>query len=353
MTRARAFEPGTVAVGAIAGRGSASRRAGRLLPLLAGLCLGCGGEEGTAKREATMVPHAAVVEEASGSVRDAAAVARIEAIELTPRRAVAGARLRARARLAPHPGVPVEVDFRWETASGRLLAEGAELDTRGLEPGTIVVVSASPRSADRTGETASHRLRLVAPEERIGLVAIDARDGRSVGSLLRAVVETTDDESGFAEAELEWRIDGKVVGVEEELDTSPFAPGDVVELRARLDGEGGRPIAAEPVLLERSAPPEIVSRPLQASVDGAFRYAIEATSPARGAVLRYELLKGPQGMVVDAETGVVEWRPARGERGRFEVEVAVMDQWGSGVAQRFALDAGDLASSPASPAPPR
>lgn len=328
------------------------RMPGRLvsvLTLLAGLSLGCSGDEGATERVATMVPHAALVEEAARSTSGIESVPRVEAIEVTPRRAVAGARLRARARLAPHPGARVDVDYRWETGSGRLLAEDAELDTSGLEAGTTVVAIATPRTGERTGEAASHRMRLGEPGQQIGLVVIDAGEGRNVGAVLRAVVETADEGAGFAEAEVEWRIGGKVVGVGEVLDTAPFAPGDVVELRARLDGEGGRPIAAEPVVLERSAPPEIVSKPTHAFADGAFRYAIEATSPARGAVLRYELLKGPKGMAVDAETGVVEWHLARGQRGRFDVEVAVMDQWGSGVAQRFAIDAGDRGAPPASP----
>ncbi|MEZ4334928.1 MAG: hypothetical protein R3F35_24485 [Myxococcota bacterium] len=320
-----------------------------ILALLAGVAFGCGGEEGTSERVPTMVPHATLVEAGAEGEGEAVGDPRIEALELTPRRAIVGARVRAKARLAPHPGMPVEVDYRWETGSGRLLVEGAELDASGLDPGLTVVAIATPRSGDRVGETVSHRLRLGGPGQQIGLVVIDARTGRSVGSILRAVVETTDEDAGFGETAVEWRVGGRVVGHDETLDTSPFQPGDVVELRARLDGEGGRPVAAEPVVLERSAPPEIVSKPSPTTPDGAFRYAIQAKSPVPGAALRYELLKGPEGMVVGADSGVVQWKPARGQRGRFEVEVAVMDQWGSGVAQRFSIQAGDASAPPASP----
>ena len=102
-------------------------------------------------------------------------------------------------------------------------------------------------------------------------------------------------------------------------------------------------------MLERSAPPEIVSKPTLTAADGTFRYAIQAKSPVPGAQLRYELLAGPEGMAVGADSGVVQWKPARGQRGRFEVEVAVMDQWGSGVAQRFSIQAGAASAPPASP----
>jgi hypothetical protein len=60
------------------------------------------------------------------------------------------------------------------------------------------------------------------------LVVIDAREGKRVGSVLRAVVETDDEHDGFGVASLEWRVGGKRVGDEETLDTTPFAPGDVV-----------------------------------------------------------------------------------------------------------------------------
>ncbi|MBK7950151.1 MAG: hypothetical protein IPK00_15680 [Deltaproteobacteria bacterium] len=68
----------------------------------------------------------------------------------------------------------------------------------------------------------------------------------------------------------------------------------------------------------------------------------------RGAKLRFELLKGPQGMRVDPATGVVEWRPGTSQRGRFDVEVGVLDQWGSGVAQSFAIHADPRVAPPAS-----
>jgi hypothetical protein len=78
-----------------------------------------------------------------------------------------------------------------------------------------------------------------------------------------------------------------------------------------------------------------------------FRYALEAKSPNRGATLRYELLKGPVGMAVDSASGVLEWRPTATQRGRFEVEVGVTDQWGSGVAQHFAIHADARGAPPA------
>ena len=318
--------------------------------LLVGWTVACGADREEDARVPSMLGSAQVAPAAAEGSDEARRPA-IESIAIHPRRPVAGGRLKATAHFAPGAGGRADVTYQWRSGTGRVLGEGRELDTRGLEPGTTVEVLATP-AGEEPGEVFAHRFKLADPAKQIALVAIDAPEGRSVGSVLRAVVETTDENDGFDVAALEWRVGGETVGEGEELDTSAFAPGDVVELRARLEGEGERPIPAQPIVLERSAPPEIRSTPTAAIEGGRFHYAIEASSPARGAKLRYELLKGPQGMTVDASTGVVEWRPGASQRGRFDVEVAVMDQWGSGAAQRFGLHADGKPASPASPAPP-
>jgi hypothetical protein len=144
-------------------------------------------------------------------------------------------------------------------------------------------------------------------------------------------------------------VNGEVAGSEGELDTTAFSPGDVVELRARLETEDGvtRPVTGKPVALARGEVPEILSEPHAGVENGLFRYQLRARSNAEGAKLSYELLKGPDGMTVDAKSGVVLWRPTTEQRGRFDVEVAVKDQWGSGVAQFFALQADAPGQPPA------
>ncbi|MEZ4278228.1 MAG: hypothetical protein R3F21_01265 [Myxococcota bacterium] len=322
-----------------------------LASLLCAAAIGCGPEEGKRDRVASMV--APVAETAGDSAADGAP--RIESVSLDPARPIAGARIRARARLDNAGGRNAAVDYRWRTSSGRELGQGPDFDTAGLEPGTVLELVATPSRGEEVGEEFVHRVQLAAEASQIALVVIDAPEGASVGSRLRAVVETTDEEGGFDQALLEWRVDGEVVGTEAELETAPFQPGNVVELRAwpadaqAESGRRGRPIHAEPIALQPSRPPEIVSEPSSGLEGGLFRYAVRASSPAPGATLRFEIRKGPEGMKVDPATGVVEWRPSPEQRGRFEVEVAVFDQWGSGVAQAFAIGAESSESPPAAP----
>lgn len=331
-----------------------SRRFAALAVALLGIVLtigigGCGGGDdapggGNVGRVASMV----ALPDEGDAAPDAAGPAAITAIELDPKRPVAGSRIRARARFGPGSGPKPEVAYHWRTASGRELGTGRDLDTAGLDPESAVEVVASTGEGE---EPFVHRFRLAAEASQISLVLIDTREGKSVGSRLRAVVETTDESEGFDAFEIEWRVAGQRVGDEEELDTTPLAAGDVVELRSRVAGESERGgwVHAEPLVLERSASPQITSKPRVVETEGEFRYSVEATSPVPGAALRFELLEGPDGMTIDPATGVVRWRPAAGQRGRFDVEVAVMDQWGSGVAQSFAIQSNAPESPPASP----
>ena len=313
--------------------------------VLAMTCLACGGDESRTERVAAMV--AAPTDEADETVSDQPPV--IESIELEPKQPVAGERVRVKARLANSKGRKADITYQWQSSSGRELGRGTELDTQGLDPGSVVEVLATPAVGKQIGEPFVRRFKLAAEASQLALVVIDTRDGKRVGSILRAVVETTDESDGFDAVALEWRVGGKRIGEEDELDTAPFAPGDVVELLAFLDGESEsrRAIRAEPIVLEQSAPPEITSQPSSGIDGGLFRYVVAAGSPTASAALRFELLKGPDGMTVDPATGVVQWRPAAAQRGRFEVEVAVKDQWGSGVAQDFSINADARVAPPA------
>lgn len=83
--------------------------------------------------------------------------------------------------------------------------------------------------------------------------------------------------------------------------------------------------------------PTITSRPLfQADLQQPYTYQIEATDPEGGA-LSYQLLEGPAGISVDAQTGVLTWdAPVAGDH---RIVVAAYDAEGLGAAQGYTLRA--------------
>ena len=172
----------------------------------------------------------------------------------------------------------------------------------------------------------------------------EAPDEAAPGAILEAVVETTDDAQPF-EILYTWRVGNEVVGEDDELDTSDIAPGLPIVLSARLefDDRVTRPVHSRPFTLSAGGSPRIASEPPSSLDGGVFRYQLRVADAA--AEVRYVLAEGPDGMTVDAESGVVVWRPGRDQRGRFDIEVQALDRWGSGAAQTFSITVDD-------PAPP-
>ena len=309
--------------------------------------VGCGSDQSEAGSNRSMVRSKVVERTTSGASNHAPSV---DELVIKPNQPSTGRLVQAAARVSDVDGDPTNVVFRWQTNKGRVLGEGRTFDTSGLAPGSRLEVIAV--ATDGVVESASvvHAFSLSTPMLAISLVAIDASEGTKPGALLRAVVELENDVSGRAEPDLVWKVNGKIVGEDDELETKRFLPGDIVILRAQLDQgtQRSRPVSSSPLILTRGGAPEILSKPLAGIEGGVFRYQIRARSEESDATLTYALLKGPDGMRVGEKSGMVEWRPESAQRGRFDIEVSATDQWGSGAAQSFAIVAESPTAPPAS-----
>ncbi len=317
--------------------------------LASGLLAGCGGDEEANGRTPSML--GASTQDASTRSSGSNSVPTVSSIRLDPERPAPGRSIEARAIVHDDDGDRTRLKYRWESAGGSLLGEGPRFDTIGLEPGervTVIVVASDGQ--DESAEL-SRTVRLAEQSAQVAIVAIDTSNGQSAGAKLSAYFESTEEGFSDMDAQYEWQVNGVAVSTEDELETAAYAPGDVITLRARLDNGNDRPsrfVTSRPITLARGDAPEILSEPLAGIEAGLFRYQVRATSPSSEAQLSYELLNGPQGMTVDSESGMVQWRPSTSQRGRFEIEVAVKDQWGSGAAQSFAIEAAAQVAPPAS-----
>ena len=316
--------------------------------VIAGLIAGCGGDETSDGRARSMVGERTTEESVTTGLREGNQAPVISEIALRPETPARGRVVQASAAVHDSDGDATSVVYRWQTIRGRVLGEGRTFDTSGLEPGSRLEVIATANDGRDSSEPHKRIFRLSQPSMAISLVAIDDGGGRLPGVILTSVVEFTDDASGRAEAELEWKVNGTIVGTEDELDTESFRPGDIVVLRARIGHGRNRFISSSPVVLSGGAVPEITSKPLAGIEGGVFRYRIRAKSDEQDARLAFSLEAGPDGMSVDESSGVVVWRPTVDQRGRFEVKLSVSDQWGGSIAQSFAIVAEGPATSPAS-----
>ncbi|MCA2577755.1 MAG: tandem-95 repeat protein [Microcystis sp. M41BS1] len=81
--------------------------------------------------------------------------------------------------------------------------------------------------------------------------------------------------------------------------------------------------------------PNITSTPLfVANVGSAYQYQIQASDP-EGQSLTYQLIESPQGMTINANTGLVQWNTPI--TGNYKVVVAAFDSQGLGVTQGYTL----------------
>jgi hypothetical protein len=129
---------------------------------------------------------------------------------------------------------------------------------------------------------------------------------------LGAVAQGSDLDNDRLSFTYQWTVNGEpVVGVEgPSLASNFFKRGDQVEVTAvPFDGtDWGQPNSSVKVTISNS-PPIIKSTPPAELREGTtYRYQVQAED-ADGDTLRFSLEgKPPKGMVIDANTGVVEWQ---------------------------------------------
>ena len=116
------------------------------------------------------------------------------------------------------------------------------------------------------------------------------------------------------------------------------------------DGRGGTAVQSfhiEVVSLVANLPPLFVSVPKTSSpVGAAYSYLAQATD-ADGDTLLFDLLQGPVGLVIDAQTGLLSWD--FGLPGNFAVLIEAADPDGAKATQGFTLTVGDTPTNPHSP----
>jgi len=342
-----------MAIDSLLGRGGA--RVGLLIAALAAFgTVACGGDEESGREVPSMLSKSPAPAASGGAGAAAGGQANhppeVQSVELKPASPAPGRTVRAVATASDQDGDATRLTFVWRTSQGRKLAEGHSFDTSGFEEGERLEVVVTATDGEERSEPFVHEFHLAESSVEVALVAIDASEGTKPGAILEAVVESTNESSDSYDIVYEWKVAGKVVGREDELDTTPLSPGDAVVLEARLsfDDRLTRPVRSSPVVLSQGEAPRILSTPEAGIEGGVFRYQVRATSPEPGARIEYELLEGPEGMAVDAASGLVTWRPEEEQRGAYKIEVAARDQWGAAVAQSFRIEVEGPAAPPAS-----
>ena len=95
------------------------------------------------------------------------------------------------------------------------------------------------------------------------------------------------------------------------------------------DGKDGTDTATVNVTVNAvNDAPSITSKPVEtARVWAPYTYCVVAKDPDLGDKLVYSLTKKPEGMTINENTGLIEWRPTSSQAGTFDVTVMVADNY--------------------------
>jgi RHS repeat-associated protein len=110
-----------------------------------------------------------------------------------------------------------------------------------------------------------------------------------------------------------------------------------------LTGTATATVTANAVNVNR--PPVIVTvAPTVGTVGAPYVYDVDATDPDTGDTLSYSLTASPQGMLINAQTGLISWTPSPAQTGAQGVTVRATDAAGLFATQSFSINVGSAAT---------
>ncbi len=137
----------------------------------------------------------------------------------------------------------------------------------------------------------------------------------------------------------QWEINGSSALEErgETLERTPLKKGDTVAVLVTPDDREtlGVPKRSEPVPIVNS-PPVIVSSPPASPEGNIYLYQVKATDPDQDP-LKFTLKRGPSGMVIDVNTGLLRWEMKAENRGTHVIEIEASDNEGANCIQLYSV----------------
>lgn len=93
-------------------------------------------------------------------------------------------------------------------------------------------------------------------------------------------------------------------------------------------------------------PPIISSAPpTTATIRSTYSYTVVASDPDTGDTLSFALSNPPEGMQIQASSGIIQWQPTAAQTGNFAVTVEVRDRYGVLAAQSFTITVSSAATT--------
>ncbi len=238
-------------------------------------------------------------------------------------------------------GNPMTYRYQWIKNDKEIPGENKEsLKSENFKKGDFIRVKVVPSDAEAVGEPfLSGAVKILNMPPVVDEVNIELKLAYA-NSELKAVVKSSDPDGDLVNYLYKWEKNGIVLPGEETgiLEPNRFKKRDSITVTVTPnDGEAsGKPKKSEAMIIANS-PPIIVSSPPTKIEGNVYTYQMKAEDPDNDPVL-FTLRTGPNGMVINKETGLIQWEVLRGGQGSHLVEVEASDSEGGKSFQRYTLD---------------
>jgi len=228
-----------------------------------------------------------------------------------------------------------EASYRW-SRNGEILeaARSARLCITGVQRGELLTV------AVMAGDGKVEEAQLAWPNNPPQVVGVSTNPEIFYrGVAIEALPVGRDTDQDELEYRYQWWINGDANPMDSDrvLAGDRFHKGDrvAVEIVAN-DGLEDGPLFRSSEAVVPDGPPLFVSVPPGTVTFPEYTYQLQAKDPD-GDPVRFELLQGPEGMEVDAGSGLLHWFIPQDAAGEFPVEIRVQDADGASSTQSFSL----------------
>jgi hypothetical protein len=255
----------------------------------------------------------------------------ISSVLFNPPKPISESVLEALVDVSDPDGNLVKLTYRW-AINGEVLedADTPSLRLPKLERGDRIDLSVIASD----GQTASDPFTLSARTDnlppQITFLYITPQNKKiRRGDVLTAVPEVNDPENDHIEFAYHWAVNGEHAGEDRQFDTKALKRGDVITLEVVAnDGySASDPRKLDPIELVNSAP-SITKLPQLEHQGSTLAYQFEAEDAEGDRNLRFFLADAPDGMEIDAISGLLTWRPSAEQTGKHVVKVGVRDSEG-------------------------
>ena len=240
-------------------------------------------------------------------------------------------------------GDPIQYQYQW-MRNGRDIPGANEktLTSDHFNTGESISIRVTPSDGKLQGKEAfSDSIRILNSLPKVTTVSIDPELPRRT-STLKARVEASDPDGDTIAFSYQWVKNGNaLIGELSEILRDPtLRKGDKIILRVSpYDMEStGEEVTSQEIIILNSAPIITSSPKAQKMKSTLYRYQLSAEDPDGDPITFSLSPSSPQGMTIDPQTGLIQWKIGRNDAGSHTIEIIATDGDEGRCIQKYTLN---------------